>query len=126
MSEADLAQLRRDIGNRLKTAFETESYSEIGRQLSIPSVANTKVYVDGDRFPSTEVLIRFRARGFSVEWLLTGEGSRWAKPAALFSAEDEKKIQAMANAASRSFWEQVVRMTKAGLAFNEELESWKP
>lgn len=125
MSQSDIDQLKREVGERLKIAFETESYSEIGRQLEIPSVANTKMYVDGIRFPSPEVLVRFRARGFSLEWLFTGNGSKRVQPFELFSDEDEKRISQLARINGISFWEQVAKLTRAGLEFLDEIDNWK-
>ena len=60
MKETDYEQLKKLVGKRLSEALETENYSEISRLLDIPSVSNVKVYIEGQRFPSAEVLARFQ------------------------------------------------------------------
>ena len=125
MSEADYEHLRKNIGDRLKIAFDTESYSEIGRQLDIPSVDNVKQYVTGKRFPSGEVLARFRAKGYSLEWLFTGQGSKWAVKQELFTDADEHRIQMLARQNGIGFWDQVILLTHAALNFADELENFE-
>ena len=122
MTDQEIDELKKQVGFRLKVALETESYSEIARLLDIPSVTNAKIYVDGQRFPSPEVLQRFAARGFSIDWLMTGEGSMRKTPSNLFSEEHEQGLQMLARINKISYWEQVERLTRAGLEFLEEID----
>lgn len=122
MKETDYEQLKKLVGKRLSEALETENYSEISRLLDIPSVSNVKVYIEGQRFPSAEVLARFRARGYSLDWLFTGDGSKWAKPENYFAEGDVSRISELARRNGISFPEQVAKLIHAGLEFLDQLD----
>lgn len=125
MSDADYNELRIQIGQRICEALETTNYTHISEMLGIPSISNTKLYITGSRFPSAEVLARFKARGYSLDWLFTGEGSKYAKNENLFEDDDAARIQSLARKNYLSFWEQVVKLSRAGLSFLDEMEKWK-
>src|ERR1700751_1405021 len=60
---------------RLREAFKNVSQSEIARQLGLSNSAVTN-YVEG-RIPPAETLIKMAdLTGYSIHWLMTGEGSR--------------------------------------------------
>ncbi|HEX3557913.1 MAG TPA: AAA family ATPase [Pyrinomonadaceae bacterium] len=64
-----------DFGLRLREAFRDASQSEIARQLGVSNSAVTN-YVEG-RIPPAEMLTKIAdLTGYSIHWLITGEGPR--------------------------------------------------
>jgi transcriptional regulator with XRE-family HTH domain len=125
LSESELATVKVAVGNRLKEGFDTDNYSEIGRKLNITAM-NAKLYADGARFPSPEILLQFRrVTGISTDWLLTGEGQKYVKIGNVFTEAEEEEIRLLARENGRSFLEQTAKLATAGLRFLEKLNSWK-
>lgn len=63
----------RDFGGRLKKAFDFAPNTELARSLRLSNSA-ISTYMDG-RVPPAETLVEIsRLTGYSIHWLLTGEG----------------------------------------------------
>lgn len=96
------------VAARLREAFGGATNAEIARRLDTPD-ATLKFYMDGDRLPSAEMLLRItRVTGCNLHWLITGAGpNRVGKAAAMFSKEEESEIRKLAARSGRTFEEQV-------------------
>lgn len=65
---------------RFTEACGTDEPARIQRSLNI-SYQAAKNYVEGVRYPKTEVLLKLAERtGYSIHWLLTGEGKKFVEP----------------------------------------------
>ncbi len=106
------------LAGRLREAFNGATNAEIARRLDTPD-ATLKFWMDGDRLPSIEMLLRInRVTGVNLHWLIKGEGSnRVGKAAAMFSKEEETSIRAMAARSGRTIEEQIRVLVVAGIEF---------
>lgn len=79
------------FGDRLKEAFESPNIADLGRKMGV-SFQAAKNYVEG-RIPSAEKLIEIsRSTGCSIDWLLTGEGSKYRSIIKTFDIERSIEI----------------------------------
>ncbi|MBE7179101.1 MAG: hypothetical protein INR69_22045 [Mucilaginibacter polytrichastri] len=117
ISDADLIKVRQEVGKRLLEAFGGERLgilSHIAKALK-SSPAVVKRYLDGDRFPTAEILIEFRrSTGRTIDWMLTGDDRAPVQIQNKFSAAEEKEIRELAARSGRTFDEEVKRLAIAG------------
>lgn len=116
-TDAEMAQIKIEFANRLKEVFRGLTDAEIARRCKVQQSA-VKNYVDGSRLPTADVLLQIaRVTGVNLHWLLTGSGSRRVESGNMFSEEEEKRIQQLAERNKRSFTEQVRRLANAAVEF---------
>jgi len=116
-TEDELQNRRRDFSLRFKSLFPGMNDTEIGRQLKTASPV-IKNYVDGTRFPNTEMLLEIRrSTRVNLDWLLTGEGDRFVDKSSLFTDDEEKEILEFAATNRLTLSESVHKLTMAALNF---------
>jgi len=77
-SKQELLPIGLEIGQRILELFGYREISIIVYRLKTTSNELNAV-VDGERMPSAELLLGIRkATGASIDWLLTGEGQKYA------------------------------------------------
>ena len=112
-SDDELAEIKNRVGKRIKEAFGHISNAEIARR-SLTTDAVIKSYVDGDRLPIAEILIRMtNVTSVNLHWLLTGKGPKRVETRTEFSESEEKQISRLAQSANRTFNEQVLILAAA-------------
>lgn len=88
------------FGERLKVAFRGAKNYEIARKMGVSDAA-VKNYVDG-RVPNAEILLLIRRlTGCNLDWLLSGEGSRFVG--------DDKEFNIERSIEMHDDWSQVLK-----------------
>ena len=78
-SRQELVSVNLDIGRRLLEAFGNRSVASIVLRLKSTS-REVNAVINGEKLPSAELLLSVqRATGISIDWLLTGVGSKKIK-----------------------------------------------
>lgn len=108
------------FAKRLRRAFDDASNAEIARRITTTD-STIKSYMDGDRLPVGEMLLRITAAtGINLHWLLTGRGPERVMPhKPQFSSEDEELIRKRARLTGRSFDEEVAVLAALAAKFVE-------
>lgn len=120
--EAELAQIRKEVAQRLRQAFDHANNAEIARRCKTTD-ATIKLYTDGERLPIPEILLQIRrVTNINLHWLLTGEGSRYVEISNLFSPEEELRLKDLARQKKTTFNELVRKLAVSGSEFLENLE----
>lgn len=121
-SDAELGLLMEAFSRRFMDVFDDASQSDIARQLNTTQ-GTVREYIHGRRFPTAEILITIaRRKGISLDWLLEGKGRKWQIPLEdIFSEEEERDIRDLANAAGRSYEEQIRVLTTAALELGRKI-----
>lgn len=113
--DEDLDRIKNEFGDRLRQAFDGATNAEIARRCDTTR-AVIKEYVDGNRLPMAELLLRMRrATGVSIDWLLTGRGSRRVEISNVFSKEEEERIREFARKQGLTFDQTVQQLSLAAL-----------
>lgn len=95
ISREDILPISLEIGRRILEVFGYQSISNIVFRLRSTRREIDNV-VNGEAMPSAELLLGIRkATGASVDWILTGEGSRSAVSTAI-SATEPRREQSLA------------------------------
>jgi len=88
-----------EFGKRLILAFNTDKPAEIARKLGI-TYQGAKNYLDG-RVPAPDTLVEIaRSTGYSIHWLLTGEGPETIKSARTENREEGSLEVSLGNGSS--------------------------
>ncbi len=120
-SDDEMAQIKRDFARRFKEAFNHASNAEIARRLGVTDMT-VKPYADGDRLPVGELLLWISLKsGCSVDWLLTGKGTRRIETNNIFSEDEEARINHLAAESGRSFNEMVRVLAMAMVEAHEKI-----
>lgn len=120
--DGELEEVMKGFAVRLREAFDGANDSEIARQCGTTQ-ATVREYTGGRRLPIPEILLHIsRRKGVSIDWLLTGRGTKWVAPANdLFDQEEELEIREMAQLAGRSFPEQVRELALAAVEIKKKI-----
>lgn len=87
ISREDILPISLEIGRRILEVFGYQSISNIVFRLRSTKREIDNV-VNGEALPSAELLLGIRkATGASIDWILTGEGSRFAVSTAISATE---------------------------------------
>ncbi|MFT3743929.1 MAG: hypothetical protein QM785_06495 [Pyrinomonadaceae bacterium] len=91
ISREDMLPISLEIGRRILEVFGYQSISNIVFRLRTTKREIDDV-INGERLPSAELLLCIRkATGASIDWILTGEGSRSAVATALPTVEPRRE-----------------------------------
>lgn len=116
-SEETESDLTISFSKRFKETFRGLNNAEIARRLKTTDMT-VKNYVDGNRLPNFELLVRIhRASGVNIHWLLTGKGAQFDSSALDLPPEQTIEIQHLAEKNGIKFQEQIQRLVAAGLDF---------
>jgi hypothetical protein len=75
-SDSEVHQITIEIGRRIVEAFDYQSDAEIAFLLKT-KIASVKLITEGEEFPPTEMLLCIhKITGVSIDWILTGEGTK--------------------------------------------------
>lgn len=75
-----------DFGERLKQAYESHTVADLARKMGVTHQA-AKNYVEG-RLPAAERLLEIsNSTGCSIDWLLTGLGTKYRSNVPVFDLE---------------------------------------
>lgn len=109
---------RKELAERIRIAFDGANNADIARRLDTSDPV-IKAWMDGDRLPGFELLIRITRRtGVNLHWLMTGSGPRRVEPDRFpFSMSEELAIREMAKESGRTFEEQVSLLANAAAEF---------
>lgn len=120
--EGELEEIMKGFAVRLQDAFDSANDSAIARQIGTTQ-ATVREYTGGRRLPIPEILLHIsRRKGVSIDWLLTGRGTKWLTPPNdLFDAEEEREIRELAKASGRSFMEQIRELALAAIELGKKI-----
>lgn len=66
--------MKNEITERFKSIRKAEGVSQ-NELIKTPSLASWKFYERGERLPNSDALITLMGMGYSIDWLLSGEGT---------------------------------------------------
>jgi hypothetical protein len=76
VSPVEAPEIKLNVGRRIVEAFNYQPDAEIAYILKT-KCSVVRSFTEGEEFPPTEILLLIRqATGVSIDWLLTGEGSK--------------------------------------------------
>jgi len=120
--DGELQEIMKGFAVRLRDAFDGANDNEIARQCGTTQ-ATIREYTQGRRLPIAEILLHIsRRKGVSIDWLLTGRGTKWVAPANdLFDENEEREIRELARSSGRSFQDQVRELTLAAIELGKKI-----
>lgn len=114
-SEEERKKLLIEFSKRFIDSFPGMNRAEIARRLKTTDTG-VKLYAEGDRFPSVELLLQYsRVTGISVHWLLTGKGNKRIENQNWFTHEEEMEINDVLP--GEDFRNKVRKLVFAGINF---------
>ncbi len=123
-TDEEFNRIKLDVAKRVLDAFSTDNMAEIARRCQTTN-STIKTYIDGDRLPIAEILIKMhRATGVSLDWLILGKGRKFVidRTDENFTEEEMRLVEELAALQERTPQQMIRALALAQLAALERLK----